>query len=77
MGLLHLQPGLVHDDLGFMRMGYSLLPVENCASACVGCRKCEPKCSQRISIADWMPRVHAVLGEGAPYPERATAKAGP
>ncbi|MGA3193175.1 MAG: aldo/keto reductase [Candidatus Bathyarchaeia archaeon] len=61
--------GLVHDDLGFMRMNYNTLPQRIRASECIGCHKCEERCSQRIPIADWMPRVHAVLGEGLPYPD--------
>lgn len=37
------------------------------AIACVAC-ECEPKCSQHIAISEWMPQVHAVLGEGADCP---------
>ena len=60
--------GVMYDDLGFMRYAYSFLTEETRASACIQCRECEEKCSQRIPISEWMPQVHAVLGEGQPYP---------
>ena len=63
--------GVMHDNLGFMRYAYSLLPEEARASACVECGECEPKCSQRIPISEWMPQVHAVLGKEQPYPNTA------
>jgi predicted aldo/keto reductase-like oxidoreductase len=31
---------------------------------CIQCRKCEGECPQHIAIADWMPIIHAALGEG-------------
>jgi len=37
------------------------------AVACIQCRECEDKCPQSIPISEWMPIVHAVLGEGEPY----------
>jgi len=61
--------GLMHDDIEFMRFVYSFLPEGSRASACIQCGECEEKCSQRIPISEWMPQVHAVLGEGQPYPE--------
>jgi predicted aldo/keto reductase-like oxidoreductase len=60
--------GLMHDDVAFMRYSYNIMPERIRAGACVACRQCEEKCSQHIQIAEWMPRVHAVLGEGLPYP---------
>jgi len=44
------------------------LPENERASACKDCNECEDKCPQSIPISEWMPRVHAVLGEGQPYP---------
>jgi hypothetical protein len=32
------------------------------------CWECESNCPQHVQIGEWMPRVHAVLGEGRPYP---------
>jgi predicted aldo/keto reductase-like oxidoreductase len=37
------------------------------ASACIQCRICEDKCPQKIAISEWMPKVHALLGEGKAY----------
>ncbi len=34
------------------------IPVENNASACIACKKCESKCPQNIPIAEWMPKIH-------------------
>jgi predicted aldo/keto reductase-like oxidoreductase len=61
--------GLMHDDVGYSRTVYSFfVPEGSRASACIQCRQCEPKCSQRIPISEWMPKVHAVLSEGEAYP---------
>jgi hypothetical protein len=38
------------------------------AEACQACRDCEPRCPQRIPIAQWMSRLREVLAEGQPYP---------
>lgn len=38
------------------------------AEVCTGCGECESKCPQRIAIAQWMPRLRAVLADGRPYP---------
>lgn len=32
------------------------------ANNCVQCKLCEEKCPQKISISQWMPRVHQTLG---------------
>ena len=37
------------------------------ADKCIQCRECEEKCPQSIPISEWMPIVHAVLGENQPY----------
>jgi uncharacterized protein len=34
------------------------------AGACIDCDQCEDLCPQGIPISDWMPRIHAALGEG-------------
>jgi len=46
---------------------YKGISEEARASACIQCRECEDKCPQHIRISEWMPQVHAVLGEGAPF----------
>lgn len=33
------------------------------AGACIQCRECEELCPQQIPISEWMPKVHALLGE--------------
>jgi predicted aldo/keto reductase-like oxidoreductase len=39
------------------------------AGACLQCQECEPKCPQGIPISEWMPLVHAVLGEARSFDE--------
>ncbi len=55
--------GRMFDQVDHARQAYgSSLPEEARASACIQCRECEEKCPQHITISEWMPRVHAVLG---------------
>jgi hypothetical protein len=37
------------------------------AGSCEQCGECEEKCPQEILVSEWMPKVHAVLGEGKPF----------
>ena len=60
--------GIMHGDLDFCRFIYSRAIPEECqAQKCIQCRECEEKCTQHIEISEWMPQVHAVLGEQQPY----------
>ena len=60
--------GCIHEDPGTSRLYYErFLREAERASACTQCRICEEKCPQGIPIAEWMPKVHAVLGEGKAY----------
>jgi predicted aldo/keto reductase-like oxidoreductase len=62
--------GKMYDKVGFSRMAYNgSLDEAARASACIQCRECEEICTQQIAISEWMPQVHAVLGEEQPYPE--------
>jgi len=61
--------GKMFDQLDRARQAYDASIAEKArASACMQCRECEEKCPQNIRISEWMPRVHAVLGEGESYP---------
>jgi predicted aldo/keto reductase-like oxidoreductase len=61
--------GLMYDRASYPRGFYrDSLSEEARASACVQCRECEKRCTQQILISEWMPVVHAVLGEDQPYP---------
>jgi predicted aldo/keto reductase-like oxidoreductase len=51
----------------FARHFYGMMPEGARASACIQCRECEVKCPQQIVISEWMPVVHAVLGEGKAF----------
>ncbi len=63
--------GVTYDKPGSAREEYKLwLPENERANLCQDCDECEAKCPQSIPISEWMPRVHAVLGEGQPYPAR-------
>ncbi len=60
--------GSMYDKVDIARKTYNqFIKEEKRASACIQCGECEDKCPQRISISEWMPRVHAVLGEDQPY----------
>jgi predicted aldo/keto reductase-like oxidoreductase len=69
--------GVMDGAYGFrsFRYGY-MMAEESRADKCVQCRECEAKCTQQIPISEWMPIVHAVLGEGKPY-EEVVAPRGP
>ncbi len=61
--------GAMYNKFNEARRGYQHIPEPERASACVQCRTCEDLCPQRIPISEWMPLVHAVLGEGRDYAE--------
>jgi len=56
--------GLIYDDWAFPRGIYTrFVPEGERASACTGCRECEAKCPQRITISELMPEVDAALAK--------------
>jgi predicted aldo/keto reductase-like oxidoreductase len=60
--------GVIYDKADYSRTGYNRwFPEPERADKCIQCRECEEKCPQGILISEWMPIVHAVLGEGQPY----------
>ena len=62
--------GSIHVDLGTPRFMYTrFMPENERASSCTQCRVCEEKCPQQIFISEFMPKVHAVLGEAKEYQE--------
>jgi predicted aldo/keto reductase-like oxidoreductase len=56
--------GIMYENEASSRRDYSFVPEAARASACIQCRECEEKCPQKILISEWMPKVHASLGEG-------------
>lgn len=61
--------GYAYGDVETSRGIYANYMAEaNRAGSCVQCKACEEKCPQKIAISEWMPKTHAVLGEGKPYP---------
>lgn len=64
---LSFNRAVIHNNFREGHFAYTLLPDDMRAKECVQCRECEDKCPQSIKIADWMPIVHGVLGEGAEY----------
>jgi predicted aldo/keto reductase-like oxidoreductase len=60
--------GVMYDKPEHARTGYNRwFPEPERANQCIQCRECEEKCPQDILISEWMPIVHAVLGEGQSY----------
>lgn len=54
----------LYDELEGARNWYQKADVATLAGACIQCRQCEEHCPQEIPIADWMPVVDEVLGQG-------------
>ena len=65
--LLQFSQAVIYNNFPQARWRYGLTTEAARASACVQCRECEDKCPQSIRIADWLPLVHRVLGEGVDY----------
>jgi predicted aldo/keto reductase-like oxidoreductase len=56
--------GIIHDDLKVSCIEYNnFFNMNNRADACIRCKKCEEKCPQKISISEWMTKIHKALGE--------------
>ena len=66
-----LNSGLMYGDMDDARRRYTQFmrgqDESILASSCIGCLECEQQCPQGIPISQWMPYVHAILGEGKPY----------
>ncbi len=61
--------GAAYSDATTARGWYvNWLKADARAENCGECHDCETRCPQHIPIAQWMPRVRAVLAEGQPYP---------
>ncbi|MBC7231098.1 MAG: aldo/keto reductase [Actinobacteria bacterium] len=61
--------GAMYDDLITSRFRYfRFFTASERAGSCSGCRECEERCPQSLRVSELMPLVHAVLGEGRPYP---------
>lgn len=60
--------GVMFESPDSARQSYRFIATDTRADACIQCRECESLCPQNILISEWMPTVHAVLGEGQPYP---------
>ncbi|MGQ9682022.1 MAG: aldo/keto reductase [Anaerolineae bacterium] len=62
--------GRIYEKVEDAREGYMHWTDEaERANNCTACRQCESLCPQHIEISAWMPKVHAVLGEGQGYQE--------
>lgn len=58
----------IHRDLKNARWTYeNFFEKKKRAGSCIGCRKCEEKCPQKIPISDMMRKVQGVLGEGKTF----------
>lgn len=70
-GAIYESPGIARGSYAWLLRGHEvgIFPKDSRAFHCVQCGTCESKCPQGIPISKWMPRIHAVLGEGKPYPE--------
>jgi predicted aldo/keto reductase-like oxidoreductase len=59
-----LNEAAMYDRFPNARRVYTRIPKETRASECVQCQQCEELCPQSITISEWMPLIHEVLGEG-------------
>ena len=56
--------GFLHEDIPGARFKYQIFIGESArANACIECHDCEDLCPQKIPISEWMPKVHALLGQ--------------
>ena len=56
----------LHEDVVGARNRYRwAIKSEQRSVNCTACGECEEKCPQKIAIHEWMPRINAVLSEGA------------
>ena len=56
--------GIMYQNIGSARVGYTFIEEEERASVCIQCLDCEQLCPQSIPISDWLAHIHEVLGEG-------------
>jgi predicted aldo/keto reductase-like oxidoreductase len=60
--------GLIYNHQDGARQAYNRwIPELERANNCIACKDCEELCPQNISISEWMPIVHEVLGDAKPY----------
>jgi predicted aldo/keto reductase-like oxidoreductase len=56
--------GFLHEDIPGARFKYQIFIGESArANVCIACHDCEDHCPQKIPISEWMPKVHALLGQ--------------
>lgn len=53
--------GVMYEEWNAPRFKYLRMGAAGRAEACDGCGECEEKCPQGIPVAQWMPRIHAML----------------
>lgn len=61
--LNYYNDAIIYDNPGAPRFLYRNLPEDKQADNCVECFECEDKCPQGISIAEYLKKAHAWLGE--------------
>ncbi|MEJ2101477.1 MAG: aldo/keto reductase [Desulfobacterales bacterium] len=61
--LNYYSDAIIYDNPGAPRFLYRNLPADKQADNCVECFECEEKCPQGISIAEYLKKAHAWLGE--------------
>ena len=55
---------VMYDKLEAAQTAYNRwFAAEENASNCLDCKDCEELCPQQIPISEWMPKIHATLGE--------------
>jgi hypothetical protein len=61
----HYNHAIMYEKLEDSRTRYNTFFDESQrAHNCLDCKECDEKCPQKIPISQWMPHIHAVLGEG-------------
>ena len=69
-GLMYAKPDAARGHYSWCKFAYEVQHIfdhDVRAAQCIQCQECETKCPQNIPISKWMPVIHQVLGENAPY----------
>jgi predicted aldo/keto reductase-like oxidoreductase len=69
-GIMYDKPDSARGQYEWWRYAHEVAginPHDIRAVHCLQCGECETKCPQAISISEWMPIIHSVLGEGQPF----------
>ena len=69
-GIMYAKPDAARGHYAWQKFAHEeqgIMEHDVRAAQCIQCGECEEKCPQAIPISEWMPVIHAALGENGPY----------